>query len=50
MRRARAGSFSAGVATWWWIDPNNDALVVARWLDEVHSAGFVRFDVRALGR
>ena len=25
-----------------WIDPDNEAVVVARWLDGAHSAGFVR--------
>jgi CubicO group peptidase (beta-lactamase class C family) len=25
-----------------WIDPDNEAVVVARWLDSAHSAAFVR--------
>ena len=32
-----------------WIDPDNEAVVVARWLDGAHSAGFVRRVVQALG-
>ena len=31
-----------------WIDPDNDAVVVARWLDGAHSAGFVRRVAQAL--
>jgi hypothetical protein len=33
-----------------WIDPDNEAVVVARWLDGTHSAGFVRRVAQALGR
>jgi CubicO group peptidase (beta-lactamase class C family) len=33
-----------------WIDPGFDAVVVARWLDGAHSAGFVRHVVQALTR
>ena len=32
-----------------WIDPENEAVVVARWLDGAHSAGFVRLVAQALG-
>ena len=31
-----------------WIDPDNEAVVVARWLDGAHSAGFVRRVAQAL--
>jgi hypothetical protein len=31
-----------------WIDPDNEAVVVARWLDGAHSAGFVRRVAHAL--
>ena len=31
-----------------WIDPDNEAGVVARWLDGAHSAGFVRRVAQAL--
>jgi CubicO group peptidase (beta-lactamase class C family) len=30
-----------------WIDPDNEAVVVARWLDGAHSAGFVRLVAQA---
>jgi CubicO group peptidase (beta-lactamase class C family) len=33
-----------------WIDPDHDAVVVARWLDGAHSAGFVRLVALALRR
>jgi CubicO group peptidase (beta-lactamase class C family) len=33
-----------------WTDPDNEAVVVARWLDGAHSAGFVRRVTRALTR
>ena len=33
-----------------WIDPDNEAVVVARWLDGAHSAGFVRRVAQALRR
>jgi len=33
-----------------WIDPDHEAVVVARWLDGAHSAGFVRLVTKALGR
>lgn len=32
-----------------WIDPENEAVVVARWLDGAHSAGFVRRVAQGLG-
>jgi CubicO group peptidase (beta-lactamase class C family) len=32
-----------------WIDPDHEAVVVARWLDGAHSAGFVRRVTQALG-
>jgi len=32
-----------------WIDPDNEAVVVARWLDGAHSAGFVRRVAQAFG-
>jgi hypothetical protein len=32
-----------------WIDPDREAVVVARWLDGAHSAGFVSRVVQALG-
>ena len=32
-----------------WIDPDNEAVVVARWLDGAHSAGFVRRVAQSLG-
>ena len=32
-----------------WIDPDNEAVVVVRWLDGAHSAGFVRHVAQALG-
>ena len=32
-----------------WIDPGNEAVVVARWLDGAHSAGFVSRVAQALG-
>ncbi len=32
-----------------WIDPDNEAVIVARWLDAAHSAGFVRRVAQALG-
>jgi hypothetical protein len=32
-----------------WIDPGSEAVVVARWLDGAHSAGFVRRVAQALG-
>jgi len=41
--------FGAGGHTVW-IDPEHAAVVVARWLDGAHSAGFVRRVARALGR
>jgi CubicO group peptidase (beta-lactamase class C family) len=31
-----------------WLDPDHDAVIVARWLDGAHSAGFVRRVARAL--
>ena len=31
-----------------WIDPDNEAVVVARWLDGAHSTGFVRHVAQAL--
>jgi len=31
-----------------WMDPENDAVVVARWLDGAHSAGFVSRVAHAL--
>jgi hypothetical protein len=31
-----------------WMDPENDAIVVARWLDGAHSAGFVSRVAKAL--
>jgi hypothetical protein len=31
-----------------WIDPDNEAVVVARWLDGAHSAEFVRHVAQAL--
>jgi len=31
-----------------WVDPQRDAVVVARWLDSAHTAGFVRRVARAL--
>jgi CubicO group peptidase (beta-lactamase class C family) len=39
--------FGAGGHTVW-IDPDNEAVVVARWLDGAHSAGFVRRVAQAL--
>lgn len=32
-----------------WVDPDNEAVVVARWLDGAHSAGFVRRVTQPLG-
>jgi len=32
-----------------WIDPDNEAVVAARWLDGAHSPGFVRLVAQALG-
>jgi hypothetical protein len=32
-----------------WIDPDNEAVVVARWLDGAHSAVFVRRVAQSLG-
>ena len=33
-----------------WIDPANEAVVVARWLDPAHNAGFVDRVLEALKR
>ncbi len=40
--------FGAGGHTVW-IDPDHEAVVVARWLDGAHSAGFVSRVAKALG-
>jgi hypothetical protein len=31
-----------------WIDPENEAVVVARWMDGAHSAGLVRLVAQGL--
>jgi CubicO group peptidase (beta-lactamase class C family) len=45
--RASYFMFGAGGHTVW-IDPDHDAVIVARWLDGAHSAGFVRRVAQAL--
>ncbi len=47
--RASWFMFGAGGHTVW-IDPDHQAVVVARWLDGAHSATFVRLVAQALGR
>jgi hypothetical protein len=32
-----------------WIDPDHDAVIVTRWMDGAHAAGFVRLVAQALG-
>ncbi|MGE5094011.1 MAG: hypothetical protein ACM3SO_02670 [Betaproteobacteria bacterium] len=45
----RAGWFMLGAGgNMGWIDPDNQAVVVARWLDGAHAAGFVRGVAQAL--
>jgi CubicO group peptidase (beta-lactamase class C family) len=47
---SRASSYMFGAGGHMvWIDPDHDAVVVARWLDGEHSAGFVRRVAQALG-
>lgn len=46
--RASWFMFGAGGNTVW-IDPDSEAVVVTRWLDGAHSAGFVSRVVQALG-
>ena len=57
-RAIRQLTLRIGASTWFmfgagghmvWIDPDNEAVVVARWLDGAHSAGFVRHVAQALG-
>ena len=47
--RASWFMFGAGGHTVW-IDPDSQAVIVVRWLDGAHSAGFVRRVAQALRR